>query len=95
MEVPAVNPIVSPRLDVSGRLAFDNAAVDAGVAGRPDGYRAEWYQFDNTTGMTRRIGETASETTALDAPPGLPSGIAICQHCGASWLHDLSVLGVS
>src|SRR5436190_17452207 len=29
----AVNPIISPRLDVDGRLTFENAAVAAGVAG--------------------------------------------------------------
>jgi hypothetical protein len=37
--LPAVNPIVSPRLE-NGRLTFDNAAVAAGVAKPPDTYRA-------------------------------------------------------
>ena len=36
----AVNPIVNPRLDASGRLTFDNAAVAAGVANGPATYRA-------------------------------------------------------
>lgn len=74
--LPAVNPIVSPRLDASGRLAFDNAAVAAGVAERPDRYRAEWYQFDNATGATRRIAQTESTTTAIEAPAGLPTAAA-------------------
>jgi hypothetical protein len=71
--LPAVNPIVSPRLDASGRLAFDNAAVAAAVAEAPDGYRATWYQFDNATGTTRRLAETQSATTAMDAPSGVPT----------------------
>jgi hypothetical protein len=71
--LPAVNPIVSPRLDSSGRLAFGNAAVDADVAERPAGYRAEWHQFDNATGVTRRIGQTESTTTTIEPPTGLPA----------------------
>jgi hypothetical protein len=71
--LPAVNPIVSPRLDASARLVFDNAAVAAGVAERPDGYRATWYEFDNATGETRRIADTESATTTIDAPTGLPT----------------------
>src|SRR5262249_40127287 len=70
--LPAVNPIVSPRLDASGQLAFGNAAVDAGVAEHPGRYRAEWYQFDNATGTTRRIAETESASTTSAAPSGLP-----------------------
>jgi hypothetical protein len=71
--LPAVNPIVSPRLDASGRLTFDNAAVAAGVADAPGSYHATWYEFDNATGATHRIGETESATTAIDAPSGLPT----------------------
>jgi hypothetical protein len=73
--LPAVNPIVSPRLDATGRLAFGNAAVDADVAEHPEGYRAAWYEFDNATGMTRRIAETASPTATLEAPSGLPTAV--------------------
>src|SRR6185312_5426845 len=39
----AVNPIVSPRLDANGRLTFENAAFDAGVASGPATYRASWF----------------------------------------------------
>jgi hypothetical protein len=73
--LPAVNPIVSPRLDANGRLAFGNAAVDADVAEHPDGYRAAWYEFDNATGTTRRIAETGSPTTTIEAPSGLPTAV--------------------
>jgi len=68
----AVNPIVDPRLDASGRLTFANAAVDAHAATAPAGYRAAWMLFDNATDQTRPIAETRSATTTIDAPQGLP-----------------------
>jgi hypothetical protein len=70
--LPAVNPIVSPRLDASGRLLFDNAAVAAGVARPPQTYRASWFEFDNATGTTRPLSATSSATTTIEAPSGLP-----------------------
>jgi len=70
----AVNPVVDPRLDANGRLTFDNAAIGASVAKGPVTYRASWLQFDNATGATRPISETQSESTAMDAPAGLPGG---------------------
>ena len=71
--LPAVNPIVNPRLDGSGQLAFDNAAVAAGVATAATAYHAAWMQFDNATDQTRPISETQSATTTIQAPAGLPS----------------------
>jgi hypothetical protein len=68
----AVNPIVSPRLE-GNQLTFDNAAVAADVAKTPGSYVASWMQFDNTTGETRRITETRSATTTIEAPSGLPT----------------------
>ena len=70
--LPAVNPIVSPRMDGQGVLTFDNAAISADVAKRPDSYRAAWFAFDNATGDTRPLGETSSTTTIVGAPAGLP-----------------------
>jgi hypothetical protein len=70
--LPAVNPIVAPRLDASGRLLFDNAAIAAGVARPPQTYRASWFEFDNATGTTRPLSMTSSATTTIDAPNGLP-----------------------
>jgi hypothetical protein len=71
--LPAVNPIVSPRLDASGRLVFDNAAVAAGVAPPPQTYRASWFGFDNATGTTRPLSATTGATTTIEAPTGLPT----------------------
>jgi hypothetical protein len=68
----AVNPIVDPALDEDGTLTFANAAVDADVARLPAGYRAVWSTFDNTTGVSRRMGETAARTTLVVAPRELP-----------------------
>ena len=70
--LPAVNPIVSARMDGQALLTFDNAAVSADVAKRPDVYRAAWFEFDNATGDTRPLGETRSTTTSIEAPAGLP-----------------------
>jgi hypothetical protein len=70
--LPAVNPIVTPRLENS-RLSFQNAAVAADVAKAPDVYRASWFHFDNATGESRSLSETTSATTTIEAPLGLPA----------------------
>ena len=67
-----VNPIVTPHLDTRG-LTFRNEAVAEGVAQGPVAYRASWMLFDNTTGATRPLADTKSETTTIAAPAGLPS----------------------
>jgi hypothetical protein len=68
----AINPVVDPRLE-GNRLTFDNAAVSGGVAKPATAYHATWMQFDNATGTTKRIGETQSSTTTIEAPSGLPT----------------------
>jgi hypothetical protein len=70
--LPAVNPVVTPRLE-RNQLSFENAAVAAGVAAAPEQYRAAWFLFDNTTGDTRLLSEMTSPTTTMDAPRNLPN----------------------
>jgi len=82
-----VNPVVAPALDANGRLTFRNAAVDAGVASPPRGYRAAWAAFDNATGSTRPIGDTEAGASPLQAPAGLPAG------AGAMVRVDVSAVG--
>ncbi len=69
----AVNPIVSPRLDESGRLSFENAAVAADVAKAPTAYHASWMLYDNATDETRPLSNTQSGTTTIEPPAGLPT----------------------
>jgi hypothetical protein len=71
----AVNPVVNPRLDATGSLTFDNAAVTAGFATPPTAYRAAWSQFDNATGVATRIADTQSATTTVPPPRDLPTAI--------------------
>jgi hypothetical protein len=71
--LPAINPISDPSLDGAGILTFRNAAVDAGVAKAPTSYRAVWSNFDNTSGATRALGETSSQSPRLNPPADLPS----------------------
>jgi hypothetical protein len=85
--LPAVNPIVSPRLE-NNRLSFDNAAVAADVAKAPEVYRASWFEFDNATGESRPLSETTSATETIDAPRDLPTA------AGSFILVEISADGV-
>ena len=69
----AVNPIVNPRLDATGRLTFENAAVSAGAAKGQPTYRASWMLFDNATGETKPLSTTQGQATSLEPPAGLPT----------------------
>jgi hypothetical protein len=75
--LPAVNPLVDFRIDESGALTFENAAVKAGVApAPPEGYEARWYRFDNNSGAATAIGvATVSRDLKIQAPAGLPAAI--------------------
>jgi hypothetical protein len=56
-------------------LTFVNAAVDAKVAPPPTQYHARWFTFDNATGETSPIGETASPAPRVVAPGSLPAAV--------------------
>ena len=64
-----INPLAEPRLAPDGTLTFENAAVAAGVATAPAGYRLTWARFDNTAGTP--VGESyeVRATTAQAAAP--------------------------
>jgi hypothetical protein len=62
-----VNPLIHPTFDGSV-LSFRNAAVDAGVAAPPAGYRAAWFAFDNATDDSTNLAETRSVGERMPGP---------------------------
>ncbi len=71
--LPAINPIVNPRLDAAGSLTFENAAVAFTFADAPTAYHAEWFEFDNATRAAKSIGKTDGPRPSMRAPAGLPT----------------------
>jgi hypothetical protein len=72
--LPTINPIVDPAL-TEETLTFGNAAVAARVAQAPtDGYRAEWFLFDNALNRSTPLGmPTTAATPQMRAPATLPT----------------------
>jgi hypothetical protein len=64
----AVNPIVDPVLSQDGVLTFRNIAVDLNFAPAPSGYQVTWFRFDNTSGESTAMGESAIGETHAAAP---------------------------
>ena len=75
--LPTINPIVDVALDSDGVLTFANAAVEAGVAEAPgQGYRGDWFSFDNSTRTSTPLGEpTVAAVGRMSAPSGLPGEV--------------------
>lgn len=70
--LPAVTPLVSPALSLSGSLTFENAAVASGVVSGHGRYRAQWSRFDNDRREHTAVGAPiTSETPALPMPADL------------------------
>jgi hypothetical protein len=62
-----VNPLIDPAFD--GRvLSFRNAAVEAGAAAPPAGYRAAWFAFDSATDDSTYLAETSSVGEHMRSP---------------------------
>ncbi len=67
-----VNPMINPALSGSGELTFGNAAVERGLAPAPESYLAVWSTFDNASGESTHVADTAGRDR-VQAPAGLPS----------------------
>jgi hypothetical protein len=67
-----VCPVVEPVLGADGGLTFENAAVAARVATPPEGYRLQWFRFDNGANTRTPEGEAQTSASASGrAPAGL------------------------
>jgi len=68
----AINPLVDAKLDASGILTFENAAVAASVATPKASYTFNWSAFDNATGSTTGPQE---ETRAAEPRTAAPAAM--------------------
>jgi hypothetical protein len=76
--LPKLTPLTHFAL-ANGTLTFENAATRYAKLPEPDGgYHADWFEFDNTTGTSRSVGTTTSQTTSIAAPAGAP-GVNIAE----------------
>jgi hypothetical protein len=67
--LPAVNPLVNPRLSADGVLTFENAAIDARVASPNASYLLSWSTFDNAIGQAGgRSEDTKAPGPRAEAP---------------------------
>ena len=69
--LPAVNPLVEPRLGNDGVLTFENAAESAQVASPGSRYALVWSRFDNATNISSGSVETTADGPRASAPPSV------------------------
>jgi hypothetical protein len=72
--LPAVNPLVEPRLGSDGVLTFENAAESARVASAGSRYTLLWSRFDNTANTSTGSVEATSNEARASAPPSVLDG---------------------
>jgi hypothetical protein len=99
--LPAINPLVDFTLSGDGRLAFRNAASDAGVAAAPSGgYSARWSVVDTATGQEQALDPvTTSRSNEMGAPGPLPSAagallrvqVSALAPAPAEWMRPVDV----
>ena len=71
----ATNPVVNFAMDADGRMTFQNAAEDVGMAKAPERYTIAWSRFDNASSTHTPVGGEQTVTTrAAQAPRELLSG---------------------
>ena len=71
-----VTPLVDPVIGSDGVLHATNAAIEAGVADAPRRYTAQWFVWDNTTGVRKPIGSVAEVGGSADLTLPLPVALA-------------------
>ena len=70
-----LNPVGAPRLTADGLFAFENIAVDAGVATTPSAYDLTWTRYDNEADATVGAPVTTRTTVpTMDVPSSLLAG---------------------
>lgn len=94
----ATNPVINFSLAADGRMTFQNAAEDVGVAKAPDRYTVAWSRFDNASSTHVAAGAAQTVTgRAAQAPRELLSADFVSATVRAfhpdhpSWQHPVVV----
>jgi hypothetical protein len=94
----AANPVINFAMDADGRMTFQNAAEEVGVAKAPERYTVQWSRFDNASSTHTPAGAEQTVTTGgAQAPRDLLSNDFVAatvrafhpDHAG--WQHPVIV----